>query len=190
MGMFSGSCNKGCKTKSLLSFDKGWQQWLSLPDGHRFRLCHNSDLILESSTAGIFTSSFSVTCNSKVRLINLGVECLLLRNLKTVELVLIIYQTWHALLPESNVLPGLGSKHRKRFFYQLILWNSSLYFLIRACRKVRKSSSDNTDGHPLVSVTQKAVVLCNFFENQHHIYMCVWYNNEIKNYGTNLIYNN
>lgn len=86
------------------------------PDAHRFRFCHISDLILMSSTAGIFTSSFSVTCNSKICLINFGVEWLLLRNLKMIELVLIIYQTWHALLPESNGLPGLGSKHRKMRF--------------------------------------------------------------------------
>lgn len=32
------------------------------------------------------------------------------------KLVLIIYQTWHALLPERNVLPGLGSRHRKTRF--------------------------------------------------------------------------
>lgn len=169
--MFSGSCNKSCKPKSLLNFDKGWQQWLSVPDSHRFRLCHISDLCshLVSSTAGIFTSSFSVTCNSKVCLINLGVKWLLLRNLKTIELVLVTYQTWHVLLPESNVLPGLGSTQEDEIFYQFILWSAFLYFIIRVCRKVRKSSSDNIDGHPLVSVTQETVVLCNFFENQHQL---------------------
>lgn len=136
-----------------------------------FILHHVSNLpgMLVSSTIGLFTSSFSVTSKSKVCLINLGAN-----RVSSQELKKRLHQYLLSIKPamlffQKAMLPGLDSRQEAWVSSQSLLCSSFSYFKIRACRKVRQSCSNIMDGHQLVSATQEAVVMCNFFENQHQL---------------------